>query len=228
MNEVSSDPSRARPDATALGHSMHRLLKCPLSALRASIESLAAELGSDDPHGRLLEGALSQVTRLARDVQALVDYATPRPVAPLACSLDEIARCALRMLPHESRGRVDYAHPKTRSWLEVDGPLLTQCLEHLLQAALEAGPGPLLLQARREPQRALFVLVREDRAGSFEPQTADLDAAGGTSRDVGLALARRDIARLGGALHVLHTARGVTCVTVEVPLEPAARRGRAA
>lgn len=213
----------SRSDTTALGHSMERVLGRPLAALRASIESLVSELEAGDPRSRTLAGALAQVTRMTRDLQSLVEYTAPRPLAPLRCSFEEIARGVVAMLGADERERLQLAHPGGGAGFEVDGPLLVTCLASLAQGALESAPGQVLLQVRREAGYSVFTLVRADAGEVYEPESAELDRAGSdASLAVRLTVARRDIARMGGDLCVQHTARGVTCVCVRLPEERAA------
>ncbi len=219
MSPVQAGAPPIQPDAEALGATLTRVLTSPLSALRASIEALAAGIGREDPRGLILEGALDQVLRMARDVQSLVEYAAPRSLSPLRCSLNEIARAALQALPPALRPRVQYAQASRSAALLVDGPLFSSSIGHLLWAALDSTRDAVLLQVRAEPQRALFAVVQGDADGSFDPAAFVLDGTPDeTATAVRLAVARRDIERMGGTLRVQHTARGLTCVTVELPL----------
>jgi hypothetical protein len=218
MSSATSNPFPRQPDTAALGLSMTRVLANPLAALRASIESLAAGIQQEDPRGRMLEGALEQVARMARDLQSLVDYAAPRPLAPLRCSLDEIAFGVVRCLPKTLRSRLQLARPAQGASILVDGPLLSTCLASLSQGALENTSGNVLLQVRHESERTLFVFVQADAQGSYTPQASLLDGpVAESSLAVRLTVARRDIDRMGGELRVEHTSRGLTCVTVEMP-----------
>ncbi len=215
-----------QPDAQDLGATLTHILSSPLSALRASIESLAADVGREDPRGMILSGALEQVLRLARDVQSLVEYAAPRSLSPLRCSPDEIAWAALQSLPPYLRERVQYAQASRPAVLLVDGPLLSGSIANLLSAAVDSTRDPVLLQVRIEAQRALFAVVEGDADGRFDPAAFVVDGTpDGTATAVRLAVARRDIERMGGLLQVQHTARGLTCVTVEFPASADGRSG---
>jgi len=207
-------PTPVRADAqAALGQSLERVLGGPLAALRASIESLVGELGGEDPRGRTLEGALEQVTRMTRDLRCLVDFAAPRPLAPLRCSFEEIARGVVGSLGAQRCGRLQLAYPPRGAAFTVDGPLLINCLSSLAQGALESAPGNLLLQARRERELVVFTFVL---AGAPSGERSSCDA----SPAMRLEVARRDIARMGGSLCVQHTARGLTCIGVLLPDRP--------
>jgi K+-sensing histidine kinase KdpD len=222
-------PSSPAPvPAEALGHSLQRLLGRPLTALRASIEALAADLERQGhERGPALEGALDQIVRLARDVETLVELAAPRPLSPLPCTLDEIAHSALKGLGASDRGRVHYARAETSGRLEVDGPLLARCLTYLLQGALEGSTDPVLLSAHAEAERALFSIVGSGTRPLDLPERVDPVADGvDVARAVRTAAAGRDLARMDGRLTVEPTSRGLTCIRVELPLQPQSRPGR--
>lgn len=212
-------PHTVRTDEhPVLGHSMQRMLGQPLAALRASIESLVSDLDDGDPHGSTLAGALDQVTRMARDLQTLVDYAAPRPLLPLRCTFEEIALGVVQALPHAQRSRLQLAHPGRGAALDVDGPLLATSLASLAQGALESAPDSLLLQARRDGTAAVFTFVQAGAGDVYEPGAVGLERGEtDAALAVRLTVARRDIARMGGTLRVQHTARGLTCVSVSLP-----------
>jgi hypothetical protein len=219
MSTAASSSTSRHDEHPALGHSLERMLGRPLAVLRASIESLVGELEAGDPRGRTLAGALAQVTRMTRDLQSLVEYTAPRPLAPLRCTFEEIGRGMVAMLAPEQRERLQLAHPGRGHALLVDGPLLVSCLASLAQGALESAPGNVLLQARHEGGHTIFTLVRADAGEVYEPEAIELDRAeSDDSLAVRLTVARRDIARMGGDLRVQHTARGLTCVSVCLPV----------
>lgn len=209
-------------EARELGRKMNRVLRTPLAGLRASMESLGSELrgqGSDSA-ANTLEAALEQVTRLARDVEALVDLAAPRPVAPLGCSAEEIVLAAVRALPPAIRPRVRIAGPLPTGRVMVDGPLLAASLEHLLESALDgAGEGDwALLQVRRESDDTVFAIALGGGASILQPGSIGREPTPWDAHlDLGVALAHRDIGRMGAVLQVETTERGCTRAVVRVP-----------
>lgn len=226
MSTAAATPAVRSDEHPILGHSLERLLGLPLAALRASIEALQSEPAGTDARAHTLAGALEQVTRMTRDLKCLVEYAAPRPLAPLRCSFEEIARGVVAALGAEQRDRLQIAHPGRGAALEVDGPLLSSCLSSLAQGALESAPGSLLLQARGDTDGHLFTLVQADAGEVYEPQTIEIERhENDAALAVRLTVARRDIARMGGVLRVQHTARGLTCVSVALPNRRAERAG---
>ena len=170
-------------DPTALGLSLSRLLVPPLAALRASIEALGGEIDREALPDTRLQSTLDEVTRLARDVQSLVELAAPAPLAPLSCSLEEIAHGALRLLSPSQRARVRYARPVHETRIETDGPVLSRLLVYLLQAALERSADTVLLRVEGERGRATFAVVCHGPEQAFEPRSP---ASAGSPLEVAL------------------------------------------
>src|SRR5688572_10161041 len=131
MSDVSTS-TNSRPTATLaapeLGLTMTQVLRNPLAALRASMESLASEFRADDPRSTQLRGALEQVLEMSRDVDALVRLTAPKPIAPLACSTDEVLQAALRRLRFDQSSRVELANAAVGAALVTDAPMLSDCL----------------------------------------------------------------------------------------------------
>jgi K+-sensing histidine kinase KdpD len=206
----------ASPD---LGLTMTQILRHPLAALRAQMESLASEFRADDPRSTQLRGALEQVLKMSRDVEALVQLAAPSPVAPLPCSVDEILHSALRGLRFHQSSRVQVANAAVGAMLEVDGPLLADCLGRLIDNALANLDGWVLLSARVDGGAACFSLVEGVEDGSYSGRPRrELSPQRGAALELGHARARRDLERMGGTLRVTHTLLGNTCVGVRLPL----------
>ena len=196
------------PRPPELSLSMTSILKNPLAALRASMESLARELPAGDPRTVQVHAALEEVVRLTRGVQDLVDFTAPREIKPQACNSDELLFSTTHMLPEASRSRMRLARACVANNLRVDGPQLCQALRHLADYALATTAGEVLFGARVEQDCVLFTLVGES---SNSPASSSIQL------DLGLHLAGRDIPRMGGTLTLQHSARGATCIQVSFP-----------
>jgi K+-sensing histidine kinase KdpD len=214
-------PVSTASHAADLGPAMRRIVGMPLSALRAAIEALRREVEASDPRGLVLEGALEQVLRLARDIDALAEYASPRPLAPLASSVEEILEAARGEVRPERRARVRLARPAQCEPIEVDSPLLSSALARLLECALDGSGEEVLLRARQEGERTQFTIVGAASRCAFEcsapgrcasPREAELS--------LGLMLARRDLERMGARLEILRGSLGKACARVAVPNRP--------
>jgi K+-sensing histidine kinase KdpD len=222
-------------DYRDLGLAMSRILRNPLAGLRASMESLVGELGEDATDASpetTLKSALDQVTQLSRDVEALVDFAAPRPLAPLQCTLEEIVQAALCTLPGGLRARVRVARPEAPKSVLVDGPVLATCLGHLLESALEASSGDdwVLLQVRDEDGATLFAIVEGGDASLLHPGSGHQDSTRRAHLGLGVSVAVRDIDRMGAHLLLGTTERGCSRVVVRLPVnaEPGSQAEEAA
>lgn len=200
--------------APDLGLTMTQVLRNPLSALRASMETLASEFRADDPRSLKLSGALEQVLAMSRDVDALMALAAPRPLAPLTCSLDEILESALRRQGFEQRARVRLARPTSPASLRVDGPLLADCLARLLEHALASVSQSVLLSTQREGALTRFAIVADSASASAAWE--QLPQQRRAALELGLALARRDAQRMQAELEVAHGELGHLRLTLSV------------
>jgi len=221
MRPVTNVPMASNADFRDLGLAMSRILRNPLAGLRASMESLAGGLEEDaaGPTSQdTLRSALDQVTQLSRDVEALVDFAAPRPIAPLRCTPEEIVQAALATLPGELRARVRVARPATPRALVVDGPVLAISLGHLLESALEASSGDdwVLLQVRDEQAVTVFAIVDGGNSSLLHPGPTCENTTRQAHLGLGVSLAVRDIDRMGAELDLETTERGCTRVVVRL------------
>ncbi len=198
--------------ADELGPALARGLGLPLTALRASIESLREALSADSPGHHVASNVLQEVDRLNRNLRDLLDYASsPRPT-PSRCTASEIALSARGALPESARARVTLARERTDATLRVDGPLLTRNVQRLLERALDEGSEEILLVVRQERGSTVFSVI-----GSSSPR-----ARSSRPRSTGLALsvARRDVETLQGTLEIRRSPSGETCATVILPDSP--------
>ncbi len=212
---VSSPSASSAPNpAPDLGLTMTQVLRNPLSALRASMETLASEFRADDPRSLKLSGALEQVLSMSRDVDALMALTAPRPLAPLTCAVDEILESSLRRQGFEQRARVRLARPSTSNSLRVDGPLLADCLARLLEHALATSTQSVLLSAQREGDATRFSIVAESEheGAAWEQLPSQRRAA----LELGLALARRDVQRMNAQLDIAHSNLGHVRLSLSV------------
>jgi signal transduction histidine kinase len=214
-------PAAPASDAS-FSQALSKGLDTPLVALRATMESLSQEIRHTTPvvPSLRIDGVLREVDRLGKNVRELCEYATPPVPRPLACTLEEIVSAARAPLAPEQRERVLVARTEPGSSLEVDGPLLASCLRRLLENALEATEGTVLVVARCTRGTASFSVVDEAPSAlgpSFEPvpfRTTKPNHLG-----LGLALTQRDVGILDGRLEFLSTPGGETCVRITIRLK---------
>lgn len=195
-------------------------LETPIAALRASMESLNQELWQnkrEGPPSFRLDGVLREVELIGHNVRELCAFATPPVPRPLSCSLEEIVSAASQHLPPEQRSRVLAARCAEDRRLQVDGPLLSSCLRRLIENALEATEGSVLVVARLEKGQASLSVI-DDAPNAFEPgwQPAPFHSTKPNHLGLGLALAQRDVALLNGRLEFLSAPGGETCVRITI------------
>jgi len=207
-------------DAVDLQAAVRRSIDSPLSALRASMEGLAGDLLEKDPRADALEGALNLVVRLTRNVRALVDYAVPAQLAPLACTVEELARTALGSLPADLQEGIDLALNDARKAILVDGPLFSRCLGYLVAANVQATDGALF-SATCDEEGALFSLLCRLRARDQLHDHCEPATNGTEDENLALILAHREIARMGGQVDCSLATTGTLRVTVRMPFESA-------
>ena len=136
----------------------------------------------------------------------------------LACTLEEIASNARRLLDADQRARLIVAKPAQALPLCVDGPLLSITLHRLLANAFEAGSEQVLL--------AIEQTFRETRFSVVDASTQGFDASWAqepfhttkpSRLGLGLALVRRDVAVLGGSFALEQTEHRGTCAAILLP-----------
>jgi len=232
MRTLEHDGTRAPHPASgaddgSFSRALAQGLNTPLDALRASMESLGQELllGSPGPVPPLrIDGVLREVDRLGKNVRELCEFATQPVPRPLTCSLEEIVAAARAPLADEQRTRVIAARTEPGAALDIDGPLLAGCLRRLLENALEATSGLVLVIARRAGETASFTVV-DDAPSALGPgwQPVPFRTTKPNHLGLGLALTQRDVALLNGRLEFLSTPGGETCVRITVQLKEEVR-----
>jgi signal transduction histidine kinase len=211
MQNTPRRPSPPTEDLTGeLASSVSASLRTPIAALRASLETLARDLGGDDARARSLGYALEEVVRIGRQVQTLVDFALPAPLHALRCRADELARAAISFLTPAARPRVVLACENACASIEVDGTHFSRALALLLEDALEGADQPVLLVARCEEREASFTILHD------KGTAANAERSAGSA--LGVMLARRDLERLGARANIDPNPSGPACTLVRCPL----------
>lgn len=211
VNQAEPFPNAEHADGDeALGVSLAQSLDQPLSALRASIESLSLTLSGEAPGRNLVDGILRGIERIERNVRDLADYARQPVPTPSRCGAGEIAVSARAALPEKLRSSVTVACAPAGALLHIDRALLARCLQRLMELALDGGCEQVLLIVRREEARTCFSVI--DDGPSHARRTEQ-----GSSAGLGLALVERDVALLGGTLMFRRSTHGETCAALIVP-----------
>jgi signal transduction histidine kinase len=203
-------------------------LKTPLAGLRGALELLVdhAETMSVEERSRFLANVTLDVDRLERLVRRLLELAR----ADAAAVTEERADAAAVAREVAERSR----HGGAEITLEVPAePLLVAASEEivatvlgaLVENALEHAPGARIRVAARpraDLDGRVEIVVEDDGAGVpagdreriFEPFYTTARARGGTG--LGLAIVRASLARRGGTIELVPSARGA-CFRVTLP-----------
>ncbi len=231
---------RLSPDAAAQLREIAHELRNPLNALSAIMEIM-----KDERFGPLGNARYQEYAALAHDATSkmigLCDKLVQAPLArvepsavPIATLLEDIAAMYRPMA--EARGlslevEVQPGLPE----LSVNTALLGTVLNNLLTNAIKFTPrgGRVSLIARREPLEnvAMFVVadtgigmdaaLLSEQMRPVDPQdraSSTVGPHGDTGSGLGLMIARRTVAELGGTLEFRAGEGGGTCAIIRLPL----------
>jgi K+-sensing histidine kinase KdpD len=208
----------ADSDAT-LGNAIAHGIRTPLAALRASIEALVPQLKAEGNACAVLNRALMEIVQVDHCAEALMEFAHPTPLRPMACTPRELAQGALASLQPGLRRRIWLALESDSEPITIDGPVAMRALAALLESAARRPAAEVLLHSHQEHSATVFAIV-DDLAQCDLGHLEGLWSPTRTAEDVELALASRDIRRLGGELAVHETSPTHCCVMVRLPNEP--------
>lgn len=199
---------------SVLGHE----LRNPLAAAMTGVAALGELVDDDDPRRPLVDRARADLDRLARLLNACLDFG--RASRPRRESID------LTALVRDLAGRRCQVTAPARGALpvEADPRLIESVVDNLVENALLAGAGEVELETREHRGRAVL-RVRDDgpgvppaiRARLFEPGFSGRGSSG-----LGLAIAADIVESHGGRIRLLPSERGA-CFEIELPLVRSAR-----
>jgi signal transduction histidine kinase len=199
---------RAPHLAAVLGHE----LRNPLASALAGVGLCCEMIDAADPRRRVLDGAVADLERMARLLDAWLAFArTGRPDRRTVAVRSLFTAAAAR-----GHGRVTF--DAADAAVAGDATLLERALENLVENALHAGATAVRLSAA--PRAGAVVIAVEDdgpgipaslRERVFEP---GFSRCGGTG--LGLCIVRETVAAHGGTVRCEDAARGARLV-VELP-----------
>ena len=243
LGDSSGESSRLTPDAAAQLREIAHELRNPLNALSAIMEIM-----KDERFGPLGNARYQEYAALAHDATTkmigLCDRLVQAPTARSKASavsvgalLNDLAAMYGPMA--EARGltlEVDIQADLPE--LAVDAASLGTVLNNLLTNAIKFTPrgGRVSLIARREPLENVAMFVISDNGIGMDPtvlaaQMAPVDPHdrsattvgphGDTGSGLGLIIARRTVAELGGTLEFRSGKESGTCAIIRLPLRSA-------
>jgi len=197
---------------------IRRGIETPLHALRACLESLGKEFPADSSQTQSLRKAVGLIETVGRNVQVISALAAPHEPVPLRCTLDELARSAVRATSTSVRERVFCAVEDKGAFTCVDGPSFSRWLSHLIHASV-AGRGQALLRVQVIGGKAVFTLVAGLGQESCFGNRAAPDPFRRSDDELLLRVAEQEIQRMGGTFERSTSAPGNFQLTARFPLD---------
>jgi two-component system sensor histidine kinase BaeS len=210
-------------------------LRTPLSTIRGYAEALADGVVAPDAAAKAGAIMLAEAERLDRLIADLLVLsrleAADLPIDVVPVDLGELMRAAAeawasRCVPDGPRLLVEL--PARPVWVQTDPGRIRQVVDGLCENALRIVPpgAPLILAARPGPTGGI-VEVRDGGPGFTDDDLAVAFQRGALNQryrgirtvgsGLGLALAARLVARLGGTIEAKHAPEGGACFTVDIP-----------
>lgn len=219
---VHPDPERSTPRLVArddvVNQALVQGLDLPLTAMRASLETLRGHLERDAQVRDHFDRLLGEVDRMGRNVRDLVDYMATSEPLPLRGTLTEVVGEAVKGLTDEQRGRIITATDNRAGTIRVDVPLITRALRRLVENSLESGSSFVLVLASNDGTTARFSVV-DDGRGELDANWAR-SAFRSTKRNrlgLGLTITERDVNLMAGSFQLRTTTCGGTAATLTLP-----------
>ena len=179
--------------ALALG----RGIRTPVEALRIVLEDLESGTTSLDA----MPGASDLLGRVQKSVLEIEEFCRPAQIESMTCTAAEIVGGVRNAFEQRDRMRLMIAVETPDQAIDTDETLLVRSLVRLVENGLEASAGVVMLHVSTTEGGLAFAVVDHgpgglDLARDKEPfHTTKRGRVG-----LGLTLAARDIARLGGRL----------------------------
>jgi two-component system sensor histidine kinase KdpD len=229
-------PISPRPLLASLSHD----LRTPLTAIRVAVENLRQQNLHADTRRDQAQVALSELNRLTRLFQDILDMAR---IDASAIRMDrqwitpaDIVDAATAHVRHELEGRTLRVDADAESEVQIDPKLTAAALAHLLENAVRYAPAdrPITVAARAEGE-GLRVWV-QDQGPGLEPGELDhlferfyrgrvaRQSSFGTG--MGLAITRGLLAAAGGRVWAENASGGGARFTIDVPGANPRRCGR--
>ena len=228
--------SRADELRTAILRSVSHDLRTPLASIKAAVSSLRQDdvVWSDEAEDEFLESIEAETDRLTRLITNLLDLGRLEAgvLTPIArpCSIDTILETVVADVT--DRGRLDVLLSSDLPDLMVDAALVERALDNLVGNALKYSPPDARVTISGQVVADhLEILVVDCGPGIPAPQRDvvirpfhrldDTKQAGGLG--LGLAIADRLLAAVGGRLELRDTPSGGLTTAALLPLPGAMR-----
>jgi two-component system sensor histidine kinase HydH len=185
----------------------------PLGVIRGRAEFTAQKLGLDHPQAPALVTIVEQIDRIVRIIRALLDFASPRPVASDRVDLQLVGEKVRELVTYELLRRsvsLEIQIAPTARYLRGDEDQLQQVLINLVLNAVDASPPGGIVEIATGTLTAGQVLLTvadqgigiagENLHRIFDPFFTTKKRGHGTG--LGLAIVDQIVRDHGGSVHV--------------------------
>jgi two-component system sensor histidine kinase HydH len=184
----------------------------PLGVIRGRAEFAASKLGPTHPQKPALDTIVEQIDRIVRIIRALLDFASPRPVAPGRVDLRAVSEKVRELVTYELHRRgvsLEVTIEEATRHVRGDEDQLQQVLVNLVMNAVDAStPGGVveIAAGRLAEQEVLTVsdqgsgIAAENLHRIFDPFFTTKKRGHGTG--LGLAIVDQIVRDHGGTVHV--------------------------
>jgi PAS domain S-box-containing protein len=200
----------------------------PLGAILSNAQNLLAD--EVDPERRVALGWIEQETRrIARIIQELLHFASTdsghAPGADVGRVIEEVARLVRHSLARDGRVRIDTRLERGLAPSLMSGDELTQVVVNLLRNSVQAiaGPGRILVTARRSPGDRLVLAVADTGSGippEVIPRIFDpffTTRGGGEGQGLGLSVVYGIVKKYNGTIGVTSRVGRGTRIALSLP-----------
>jgi PAS domain S-box-containing protein len=203
----------------------------PLFSITATLDAMERGLRSQPKFEEYATRLRSEVARLTRLTQDLLDYGRPSRLQQGRAAIGDVVARAARAcasLADERQVRVEIEMASDLPALEIDAAQTERACANLITNALQHAPAGSVVRiggsVERDPHPAVLVSVEDEGPGVpaehiervFEPFFTR--RSGGTG--LGLSIVQRVVEAHGGRVTAHNRAQGGACFTVRLPLGP--------
>lgn len=206
-------------------------IRNPLVGIGSNAFLLLDEFDASDPRHADLEMILKETKRLDRIVNQIVDYARTRELAPVLCSLNDLADEVVKLLDAAISVKhltITRSLPPTLTRLQADRDQIKQVLLNVVQNAIDASldGGAIEVTAFEFPrgqQTGIVIKITDHGVGIPDDALAHVFEPFFTSgkrqgTGLGLAICRNIIENHGGDIQITSEVGKGTSVRVWLPL----------
>ncbi len=212
-----------------LASSIVHEMRSPLSSIKMNVQALRRQVGVDPDYQELAAIADSQVGRVERMLNDLLNYGRPVELALTPVRFQDLAQDVLRVMSETATAKdvqLDVQDVLGEGCLWVDREQMCRALTNLIDNAIQAVPqgGEVLLAAREEPghTRRACIEISDNGPGLSTHVQASLFRPFFTTRPDGTGLGLANVKKIvelhGGSVSAHNRDEGGSVFVVSIPL----------